>query len=51
MDYEPNGMGHILLRDEDIYHEYRVVEGGRSVQISNDRLKEAFQFTSEKIHR
>ncbi len=51
MDYETNGMAHILLRDEDIYHEYRVVEGGRSVQISNDRLKEAFQFTSEKIHR
>jgi len=51
MDYETNGITHMLLRDEDIYHEYRVVEGGRSVQVSNDRLKEAFQFTSEKIHR
>ncbi len=51
MDYETNGMAHILLRDEDIYHEYRVVEGGRSVQVSNDRLTEAFHFTSEKIHR
>lgn len=51
LDYETNGMAHILLRDEDIYHEYRVVEGGRNVQVSNDRLEEAFQFTSEKIHR
>lgn len=51
MDYETNGMAHIQLRDEDIYHEYRVVEGSRSVQVSNERLKEAFQFTSEKIHR
>lgn len=51
MDYETNGIAHMLLRDEDIYHEYRVVEGGRSVQVSNDRLREAFQFTSEKIHR
>ncbi len=51
MDYETNGMAHILLREEDIYHEYRVEEGGRSVQVSNDRLKEAFQFTSDKIHR
>ena len=51
LDYVSNGMAHILLRDEDIYHEYRVVEGGRSVQVSNERLKEAFQFTSEKIHR
>ncbi|HSF90345.1 MAG TPA: alpha/beta hydrolase-fold protein [Saprospiraceae bacterium] len=51
LDYETNGKAHMLLRDEDIYHEYRVVEGGRSVQVTNDRLKEAFQFTSEKIHR
>jgi enterochelin esterase-like enzyme len=51
LDYETNGMAHILLREEDVYHEYRVVEGGRSVQVSNDRLKEAFQFTSDKIHR
>lgn len=51
LDYVSNGMAHIMLRDEDIYHEYRVLEGGRSAQVSNDRLKEAFQFTSEKIHR
>lgn len=51
MEYTSNGFAHILLREEDVYHEYRVNEGGRSVQVSDDRLKEAFQFTSEKIHR
>ncbi|MDZ4747852.1 MAG: alpha/beta hydrolase-fold protein [Saprospiraceae bacterium] len=51
MDYLSNGEAHMLLRDEDIYHEYRVAERGRELQISNSRLSEAFQFTSEKIHR
>lgn len=51
LDYASNGYAHILLRDEDVYHEYRVVEGGRDVQVSNERLTEAFNFTSEKIHR
>ena len=51
LDYTSNGRAHMLLRDEDVYHEYRVVEGGRDVQVSNERLIEAFNFTSEKIHR
>jgi enterochelin esterase-like enzyme len=51
MDYRANGMAHILLREEEVYHEYRVVEGGRDLLVSNDRLNEAFHFTSEKIHR
>jgi enterochelin esterase-like enzyme len=51
MDYASNSKAHILLRDEDVYHEYRVVEGGRDGQVSVSRLSEAFNFTSEKIHR
>lgn len=51
MNYHTNGMAHILLREEDVYHEYRVVEGGREMQVGNSRLTEAFHFTSEKIHR
>lgn len=49
--YESNGMAHILLRDEDVYHEYRVVEGGREDQLMISRWEEALKFTSEKIHR
>lgn len=50
-DYSSNGHAHIMLRDADVYHEYRVVEGGRHVQVGNARLSEALYYTSEKIHR
>ncbi len=51
MEYNTNGMAHILLREEDIYHEYRVFDSEQDDVISDDRLSEAFQFLSAKIHR
>jgi enterochelin esterase-like enzyme len=50
-NYKTNAMAHILLREEDVYHEYRVVDGDREESLVTDRLSEAFLFTSEKIHR
>lgn len=50
-DYKENGQAHILLRDEEVYHEYRVVDGGHDGPWMKSRWEEAFQFTSEKIHR
>jgi len=50
-NYKTNGMAHILLREEDVYHEYRVVDGDQEGSLEKGRLSEAFYFTSEKIHR
>jgi enterochelin esterase-like enzyme len=50
-NYKTNGMAHILLREEDVYHEYRVVDGDHESDLVINQLSEAFHFTSEKIHR
>jgi enterochelin esterase-like enzyme len=49
--YASNGEAHILLRDAEIYHEYRVQQGpgGSAWMLGN--LKEALDFTQRKIHR
>ncbi|MDQ3016153.1 MAG: hypothetical protein M3R25_05465, partial [Bacteroidota bacterium] len=51
MEYYTNGKAHILLKEEDVYHEYRVFDSERDDLVSDNRLSEAFQFLSEKIHR
>lgn len=49
--YQGNGCAHIYLRDEEVYHEYRVQEGkGGEAWILNN-LDEALTFTQRKIHR
>lgn len=49
--YQNNGCAHIYLRDEEVYHEYRVQEGmGGEAWILNN-LDEALTFTQRKIHR
>lgn len=50
-NYQANGCAHVFLREEDVYHEYRVREStGRD---ANDLvgLSEALRFTQRKIHR
>lgn len=50
-NYQSNGCAHMFLRDEDIYHEYRVQagKGGNSWFVNG--LTEALDFTQRKIHR
>lgn len=49
--YQANGCAHIFLRDEEVYHEYRVQEGkgGNAWMLGN--LEEALNFIQRKIHR
>lgn len=49
--YQSNGQAHILLRDEDVYHEYRVQQGKGGAEWMFSNLKEALDFTQRKIHR
>lgn len=51
INYEAYGCTHILLRDEDIYHEYRVQEGSGGWKWFINGLPEALTFTQRKIHR
>lgn len=50
-NYKTNGCAHTFLRDEDVYHEYRVQQGKGGAEWMLDNLKEAFDFTQRKIHR
>lgn len=50
-NYQANGCAHIFLRDEDIYHEYRVQEGVGGDKWFENGLTEALNFTQRKIHR
>ncbi|MDP3313119.1 alpha/beta hydrolase-fold protein [Lutibacter sp.] len=51
VNYQTNGNAHLLLREEDVYHEYRVGEGtGESLWFLNN-LKETLTFTQQKMHR
>ena len=49
--YRSNGCAHILLRDEEIYHEYRVQDGNGGSAWFINNLAEALDFTQRKIHR
>lgn len=50
-NYQANGCAHIFLREEDIYHEYRVRESREGKTNFFDGLSEALNFTQRKIHR
>ncbi len=50
-NYLTNGNAHLLLRDEEIYHEYRVQEGLGGVDWFINNLTEVLNFTQRKIHR
>ena len=49
--YEGNGNAHILLRDKDILHEYRVREGVGGFDWFLTGLPEIIVFTSNKFHQ
>jgi len=50
-NYSANGCAHIFLRDQELYHEYRVQEGKGGEAWMLDNLDEALSFTQRKIHR
>lgn len=49
--YKQNSAAHILLRDENIYHEYRVHERGDTQNWFLNQLAEALRFIERKFHR
>lgn len=50
-NYNSNGCAHTFLRDEEVYHEYRVQQGKGGTEWMLGNLKEALDFTQRKIHR
>jgi enterochelin esterase-like enzyme len=48
---EGNGNAHMLLRDKDIQHEYRVREGDGGFNWLLQGLPEVFQFTAKRFHK
>ncbi|MBX2966710.1 MAG: esterase family protein [Cyclobacteriaceae bacterium] len=50
-NYKSNGCAHITLREEDVYHEYRVSGGQANTEWALRSLNEALDFTQRKIHR
>lgn len=50
-NYQNNGCAHMLLRDSEIYHEYRVQEGEGGAAWFVNGLRETLNFTQRKIHR
>lgn len=50
-NYNSNGYAHMLLRDKDIYHEYRVRETVNEKTYWHESLSEIMDFTQRKIHR
>jgi enterochelin esterase-like enzyme len=49
--FEENGEAHIILRENDIYHEYRVTGGNGNFRWLIENLPEALIYTQKKIHR
>ena len=49
--YRENGEAHIILRESDIYHEYRVTQGDGSFRWLMENLPESMVFTQKKLHR
>ncbi len=50
-NYKANGCAHIFLREQDVYHEYRVQQGYGGTSWFLAHLDEALDFTQRKIHR
>lgn len=50
-NYQANGCAHVFLREEDVYHEYRVRESTGRETNDLSGLSEALRFTQRKIHR
>jgi len=51
INYKSNGIAHIFLKDEEVYHEYRVQEGRGGSEWFINGLAEVLNFTQRKIHR
>jgi enterochelin esterase-like enzyme len=49
--YRENGEAHIILRENDVSHEYRVTGGDGSFRWLMDNLSESLAYTQKKIHR
>jgi len=49
--FEGNGFLHIMLRDKDIYHEYRVREGDGGFEWFFQGLPEILQHTAKRFHK
>lgn len=49
--YRTSGDLHLLFKDKDIYHEYRVMQGDDTNAWKTLFLEEAFRFTMKKMHR
>lgn len=49
--FRENGETHIILRENDIYHEYRVTGGDGGFRWLMQNLPESLVFTQKKIHR
>lgn len=50
-NYKANGCAHTFLRDEEVYHEYRVQQGKGGMEWMLSNLEDALDFTQRKIHR
>ncbi|MBJ7881948.1 alpha/beta hydrolase [Gelidibacter salicanalis] len=50
MNYKSNGLTHILFKEKDIYHEYRVSQGKGNVDWFLNELSDALDFSQKKIH-
>jgi hypothetical protein len=51
MYYEGNGNLHMIFKDQEINHEYRVMEGVDGVELMMNGLEEALRFVAENFHR
>ncbi|HML66010.1 MAG TPA: alpha/beta hydrolase-fold protein [Dysgonomonas sp.] len=49
--YRGNGNLHILLKEKDIYHEYRVREGDRGTDYLFQGLNESLKYIGKKFHK
>jgi len=49
-NYKSNGLTHILLKEKEIYHEYRVDEGEGHINWFLNELPNALDFSQKKIH-
>jgi hypothetical protein len=49
--FEGNGNLHVVLRDKDVYHEYRVREGDGGFEWFLGGLPEVVQFTAKRFHK
>lgn len=48
--YKENSLSHIILKEKDVYHEYRVSEGQGHINWFLNELPNALDFTQNKIH-